>query len=71
MMMHFTIKFVINSGARKQINSDNLSSRKIFSCHRKFASGDFCRLIITFVKSLDIGQDRQNVMSVLIWIQTA
>ena len=26
-----------------------------------FASGDFCRLLITFVNSMDPGQDCQNV----------
>ena len=35
------------------------------------ASGDFCRLLITFASNLDPDQDRQNVNSdILIWIQT-
>ena len=34
----------------------------------RLASGDCCRLLITFANNLDTDQDRQNVL--LIWIQT-
>ena len=34
------------------------------------ASGEFCCLKITFASSLDPDQNRQNKMSVLLWIQT-
>ena len=43
---------------------------RIFSYHYSFlASGNFCRLLITFANSLDLDQDRK-ILLVLIWIQT-
>ena len=47
-----------------------LKGKLVGIAHSFLASGDFWRLLITFANSLDPDQDRQNVLSVLIWIQT-